>query len=172
MTAMVRIAGVNSGDKVYDLGCGDGRFVIAAARRGAVAVGYDLAWGPYLMGRISACMYGQGRATILMEDMWTADLSDASVIFLYLLPPILKLLQTKILAEVQPGTIVCSYRYTFQGWRAVESESVEGFCVHKYIVGDDTPAGAATFEGEDEQTTAVFFDEGEDQRTPVFFERV
>ena len=156
---------------VYDLGCGDGRFVIAAARRGAVAVGYDLAWGPYLMGRISACMYGQGRATILMEDMWTADLSDASVIFLYLLPPILKLLQTKILAEVQPGTIVCSYRYTFQGWNPVESESVEGFVVHKYIIGQNTPALVNTFEDGDVHRAPIFILE-DDQTAAILSEHV
>ncbi len=74
---MLKLAEIQPGEKVYDLGCGDGRLVHAAAKLGADSIGYELSIYLYLIARMS------GSGKIYYKNYWKVDLSDADVIFFY-----------------------------------------------------------------------------------------
>jgi SAM-dependent methyltransferase len=115
---MLRLAEVGPGDLVYDLGCGDGRIVIAAARRfGARAVGVDL--DPDLLGqaRRNAVAAGVGdRVTFRQQDLFATDLRDATVVTLYLSPEANRRLRPKLQRELRPGTRIVSHDYDLGDW--------------------------------------------------------
>ena len=108
---MLDLAAVGAESVVYDLGCGDGRFVLRAASRGVKrAEGYELAWYPFLVAWVCALRYHN--AHIHRSDFWDCDFSDGTVIILYLLPEQLGHMQAKLCRELKPGTIVLTYQYT------------------------------------------------------------
>lgn len=86
--SMLQLAGVKAGDKLYDLGCGDGRIVIAAARSyGARGIGIDLNPERIAEARENAKASGvEGKVRFVQQDLMKADFSDADVVSLYLLP--------------------------------------------------------------------------------------
>uniref|UniRef100_A0A7S1TVF5 Methyltransferase domain-containing protein n=1 Tax=Phaeomonas parva TaxID=124430 RepID=A0A7S1TVF5_9STRA len=133
---MLDIAPVLKGDIVYDLGCGDGRFILGAASRGAQAVGYDLAWFPYAQARFCALLFGQGRVRVERRDFWHADLSSATVVCVFLLPQQMVHLQRKLLREVSPGCRILAYRYGLPGWQSQDTGYNDVF---KYVIGKGTP---------------------------------
>ena len=116
--AMLRLAGVTSSDVVYDLGSGDGRIVIAAARvYGARAVGVEI--DPQLVKRSqdNALTGGVGdRVTILWQDMLVTDIRQATVVTLYLGEDVNVRLRPKLLRETRPGTRVVSNTFGMGDW--------------------------------------------------------
>lgn len=116
--AMLTLAGVTRGDVVYDLGCGDGRIVIAAAREfGARGVGIDL--DPRLIheARANAERAGVGdRVTFRVEDLFGTDLREATVVTLFLSPELNTRLRPKLVAELPPGGRIVSHRYGIGDW--------------------------------------------------------
>ena len=110
---MLAMASVRSDDVVYDLGSGDGRIVITAAREhGARGVGYEI--DPALVRRAEANARRAGvadRVRFVLGDIFDADLRDATVVTLYLLPEINLKLKPKLLAELRPGTRLVSHNY-------------------------------------------------------------
>lgn len=119
---MLRLAGVGPADVVYDLGCGDGRIVIAAARLGARGVGIDI--DPR---RIEEANEGARRAGVAnrvrfaVEDLFRTDFSEASVVTLYLFPEMNARLAPRLRAELRPGSRVVSYQFGIAGWAPAES---------------------------------------------------
>ncbi len=107
---MLQLAQLAPGDVVYDLGCGDGRVVIEAARRsGARGVGVDL--DPKLVRRAQARAAEAGvseRVSFRTQDLFATDVHDASVVLLFLWPEINRRLLPKLLAELRPGTRIVS----------------------------------------------------------------
>ncbi len=111
---MLRFAEIRSGDKVVDLGSGDGRILIAAAKAGAEAVGYEI--NPILVRRSRRAIARAGiSATVYWESFWRADLSQFDVVIVYGIPYIMKDLQKKLERELQPGTKIISNAFTFPG---------------------------------------------------------
>jgi len=113
---MLEIAKVTSDDLVYDLGCGDGRIVIAAARKyGARAIGYDI--DPVRVAEARANVKEAGvehLVTIEQADIFTLDLSPASVVTLYLLPRLnVKLIPQ--LEQLKPGSRIVSHDFDMEG---------------------------------------------------------
>jgi ubiquinone/menaquinone biosynthesis C-methylase UbiE len=112
--AMMKLAGVTSKDVVYDLGCGDGQIVTAAARDfGATAVGIDI--NPVRVKEANERVNKagvQGKVKILNEDLFTADISQASVVTLYLLQTLNEKLIPKLNKELKPGTRIVSQTFT------------------------------------------------------------
>jgi tRNA G10 N-methylase Trm11 len=108
--AMLDAAGVTKNDVVYDLGCGDGRIVIAAAKRfGARGLGVDV--DPKLIAEAKANADAAGvsdKVTFRVEDLYDTDLRGASVIALYLLPSMNRRLVPKLRAELKPGSRIVS----------------------------------------------------------------
>jgi len=122
---MLEIANVTSQDYVMDLGSGDGRTVITAARLGATAVGVE--YNPDMVGlsRRNAAEAGvTGKAQFIQGDLFEADLSKATVITLFLLPDINLRLRPKLL-DLKPGTRVVSNTFTMQDWEPDERFRVE-----------------------------------------------
>jgi cyclopropane fatty-acyl-phospholipid synthase-like methyltransferase len=112
--AMLKLAGVTSKDVVYDLGCGDGQIVTAAARDfGATAVGIDINPVRVKEANDRVTKAGvQGKVKILNEDLFTANISQASVVTLYLLQTLNEKLIPKLNKELKPGTRIVSQTFT------------------------------------------------------------
>ena len=116
---MLKLAGVAKNDLVYDLGSGDGRIVIAAAREfGARGVGIDIDPKLVAEGRENARKARVAeRATFIEKDIFNADISEATVIALYMLPAVNKQLLPKFFRELQPGARVVSHRFEIGDWK-------------------------------------------------------
>jgi precorrin-6B methylase 2 len=125
---MLDMAKVTAKDFVVDLGSGDGRNVIGAAKRGAKAVGFEYNPDMVELSRRLAKEAGVAeKATFVQGDMYEAEFQDATVLALFLLPSNLDKLKDKILA-LKPGTRVVMNTFTVDGWEADETDRVGGEC--------------------------------------------
>ncbi|MFO7277151.1 MAG: class I SAM-dependent methyltransferase [Pseudomonadota bacterium] len=113
VVAMLRLAGVDENDVVYDLGSGDGRIVIEAARRfGARGVGIDIDPERIREANENARAAGVAdRVRFIQQDMFEADLREATVVTLYLVPQFNQRLRPKLLRELPPGARIVSHQY-------------------------------------------------------------
>jgi SAM-dependent methyltransferase len=123
---MLELAALRSDDKLYDLGSGDGRIPIAAAKLfGATAVGIEYDRDLVAHARCLAAAEGVAeRVTFVEGDLFEADFGDATVVTLYLLPELNVRLRPKLLA-LEPGTRVVSYSFTIGDWEP--DASVDSF---------------------------------------------
>jgi len=125
---MLRLAAVTADDVVFDLGSGDGRVVVAAARDfGARAVGVEI--DPELVKQSRDTAYGAGvtdRATFLWQDLFATDLRTASVVTLYLRDDVNLKLRPKLLSELAPGSRVVSHDFDMGEWRPDRVQKVRG----------------------------------------------
>lgn len=112
---MLQIARVKKGDVVYDLGCGDGRIVVAAAKKGAKAIGYDLSRERVEEAKANVKKNKVEKlAEIFEKDVFTLDLREANVITLYLLPKLnVKLIPQ--LEKLKPGSRIVSHDFDMKG---------------------------------------------------------
>jgi SAM-dependent methyltransferase len=115
---MLKVANVGKDDIVYDLGCGDGRIVIAAAQKyGARGVGVDLSEVRIKESNENARKAGvTERVKFLKQDLFETDLKDATVVTLYLLPFVNEKLRPKLFRELKPGTRVVSHAFNMGSW--------------------------------------------------------
>jgi len=133
------VAAVNATDVLYDLGSGDGRVVIAAARRGARAVGIEIDAQLVQDSRDRAFTAGVGeRTAFFWQDALKADLGAATVVTLYLFPEINAKLARKFLAELRPGARVVSHRFPIADWAANRVLAPDGtkrpYPVYFYVI--------------------------------------
>lgn len=133
---MIELAGVKAGDTVYDLGSGDGRIVIAAAKAGAKrAVGFEIDSELVKESRENIKKAGvTDRAEIRHADIMTVDLSSASVITMYLLPDVNLKLKPRILSQMKPGSRIVSHAFDMGDWKPEKMERVNGRTVYLWIV--------------------------------------
>ena len=125
---MLEIAKVTPEDYVIDLGSGDGRNVIAAAKRGAQALGVEYNNDMVEYSRRAAEMEGVAdKALFVQGDMYEADISRATVMALFLLTENLRRLRPKLLG-LRPGTRIVANTFGIEGWTADETHKVEGDC--------------------------------------------
>lgn len=115
---MLEMAALGARDVLYDIGCGDGRIVITAAKKyGIRAVGIDILPKMVEESRANAKREGvEGLTRFICMDATKADLSDATVVALYLLPESNDLLRPKLERELRPGARVVSHGYVMTGW--------------------------------------------------------
>jgi hypothetical protein len=124
--SMLDLAGVGCDDYLIDLGSGDGRIVIAAARRGARALGVEYDAEMVVIARRAAERAGVSeRATFIRTDMYDADISGATVIALFLLPDNLRKLEPK-LRGVAAGARVVTNRFAIEGWTPARVTRIGG----------------------------------------------
>ncbi|MDX1374605.1 MAG: class I SAM-dependent methyltransferase [Burkholderiales bacterium] len=125
--AMLELARVGPTDVVYDLGCGDGRFVIAAAAEfGARGVGVDI--DPARIAEANAAAEREGvagRVRFVRGNLFDVDLSPATVVTLFLLPELNDRLAPKLRRELRAGARIVSHRWTIRGWPADETIVVD-----------------------------------------------
>jgi SAM-dependent methyltransferase len=125
---MLDLTKVTAQDFVMDLGSGDGRTVITAAKRGARAMGIEYNPEMVELSRKNAAAAGvTERATFVKADLFETDFSKATVITMFLLPQINLKLRPKIL-DMAPGTRVASNTFTMEDWEADETAVVSGDC--------------------------------------------
>ncbi len=118
---MLRLAELKAGEIVYDLGAGDGRFILTAAKRyQAKATGYEISLLPYWVAKLRIWRAHIGNlATMKAKDFFHVDLSDANVVVCFLTPGAMKKLGEKFKRELKPGTRVVSFAFSIAGWTPV-----------------------------------------------------
>jgi len=138
---MLKLAGVTAKDTVYDLGCGDGRIVITAAQKyGARGVGIDI--DPQ---RIAEATENVTRAKvaervrIVRGDLFEADISEATVVTLYLLTDLNLKLRPKLLRDLKPGTRVVSHAFRMGDWKPEREVEVGGSNIMLWRVPPQKP---------------------------------
>lgn len=125
---MLELAGVSAGDTVYDLGSGDGRLPIAAARlHGARGVGVELDSALVTESRDRARQRGVGdRVRIIRGDLFETDLTGASVVTLYLFPEVNERLRPRLLRQLDPGDRVVAHDFAMGEWEPDSTTRVPG----------------------------------------------
>jgi SAM-dependent methyltransferase len=132
---MIELAGVKNGDTVYDLGSGDGRIVIAAAKKGAKAVGFEIDPDLIKESRDNIRKAGiQEAAEIRNQDILTVDLSPASVVTMYLLPDVNLKLKPNLLSQLKPGSRVVSHSFDMGDWQPDKTERVNGRTIYFWTI--------------------------------------
>ena len=142
---MLTMAQVGPNDIHFDLGAGDGKIAIAAAKRGANATGieYNPDMAKYANERARAAGVagvGAGKATIRQADIFATDFSHATVITMYLLPGLNMKLRPQLLA-MKPGTRVVSHSFTMEDWEADEVSSIDGRRAYFWVVPANVQGG-------------------------------
>ena len=136
VSAMLKLAGVNRGDMVYDLGCGDGRIVISAAKEyGAHGIGID--HNPERIGeaRAGARRAGvEGLVKFEVNDLFAADIHSATVVMLYLLPDVNLRLRPKLVKELSPGARVVSNSFGMGDWKPDKEQIVDGSHIYFWTI--------------------------------------
>lgn len=124
--AMLTLAGVTRDDVVYDLGCGDGRIVIAAAKEfGARGVGVDLDPQRIREAQTNAARAGVAdRVTFRVQDIFDTDIQPATVVTLFLSPELNARLRPKLTGQLKPGSRIVSHRYGIGDWVPEETRTV------------------------------------------------
>ena len=134
--AMLDLGKVGKNDVVYDLGCGDGRIVVTAAKKyGATGIGVDLNPERIKEANENAKEKGVEKKQKFYEgNLFDFDFSKASVLTLYLLPDVNLQLKPKILAEMKPGSRVVSHAFDMGDWKPDKQISVDGRTVYMWTV--------------------------------------
>ena len=123
---MLKVANVKKNDVLYDLGSGDGRIVITAAKRfGTRGVGVDIDPVRVKEARENAVKAGvTDRVKFLQQDLFETDFREATVVTLYLLPEVNLRLRPKLLSDLKPGTRVVSHNYDMGDWTPLKTLQV------------------------------------------------
>lgn len=139
--AMLQLAGVNKDDLVIDLGCGDGRIVVTAAVDfGARGIGYDLNPVRLKEANESAAKAGvENRVRFIQKNLYEADIRNATVVTLYLLPEVNRKLKPRLLAELRPGTRVVSHSFPMPDWKPVKTVEINGRTLYLWVIPRKAP---------------------------------
>lgn len=138
---MLQVGQVSKDDLVYDLGSGDGRIPILAAQKfGARAVGIDINPDLVELAKDKARLAGvQRNVNFYNQDLFDTDLSEATVVTLYLLPDVNIRLRPKLFRELRPGTRVISHDFDMGEWEPEEVIEVRGRTVYKWTIPEQVP---------------------------------
>jgi cyclopropane fatty-acyl-phospholipid synthase-like methyltransferase len=120
---------LKKGEVVYDLGCGDGRFLKAAAQQGATAVGYELNPFVFVYAWLTTRRYGR-RVRVRLGNFWKADISSADAVFVFLLDKYMPQLDEKLKKEGKKNLRLASHTFEVPGRKAVRKKY--GVFLYKY----------------------------------------
>src|SRR5262245_36749739 len=139
--AMLKLAKVTKNDVIYDLGSGDGRIPITAAKvYGARGVGIDI--DPDRVAEANAGARAAGvtdKVKFLNQDLFTTDISEATAVTLYLLPALNEKLKPKLFKELKPGTRIVSHAFDMGDWKPQQTLSVEGRTIYFWTIPATPP---------------------------------
>ena len=142
--AMLKVANVGKGDVLYDLGSGDGRIPITAAQKFGIARATGIDINPERIREANENLAKAGvgdRVRFVNADLFESNLSDATVITLYLLPTLNLKLLPKLLKELKPGTRIVSHAFDMGTWKPEQTLSVDGRSVYFWTIpAAGTPA--------------------------------
>jgi SAM-dependent methyltransferase len=133
---MLKLAGTTKDDIVYDLGCGDGRIPVIAARDfGARGVGIDIDPQRIAEANENARRNGvTGLVEFRQQDLFKADIREATVVTLYLLPDLNEKLRPRLWAELKPGTRVVSHQFEMGSWKPEKTVEVNGRTIYFWTI--------------------------------------
>lgn len=134
--AMLKLANVRSGDVLYDLGCGDGRIVVTAAKQFSVrGTGIDINPVRIAEARENARNNGvTNRVTFRNEDLFEADIKEASVVTLYLLTSLNLKLRPKLWHDLKPGTRIVSHSFDMGDWKPDKKVEINGRTLYMWVI--------------------------------------
>ena len=130
-------AKIKPGEVFYDLGSGDGRLVIAAAKQGAKAYGVERVLTLVLWSRLNIWLFGlRGKAFIKYGNLLKADLHDADIVFCYLMPHGMEKLRHKLEIELRPGTRLLARAFKVPNWEPVVIHKFSKYqpFVYEYLI--------------------------------------
>lgn len=104
---MINLANIKSGDKIFDLGAGDGRVIVEASKKGAIATGYEVSF-PLILSFTIRKILNKTKSKMVYGNFWTKDYSDADVIFAYLLTRSMKRFEKEIYPKLKKGAKIIS----------------------------------------------------------------
>jgi protein-L-isoaspartate O-methyltransferase len=138
---MLQMADVQPGQRVVDLGAGDGRIVIAAALRfKAEAVGVEIDPVRCTIANTLIRLLGlRDRAHVHCGNLFEFDLADADVVMLYLWPSTNQRLRSRLLKQLRPGAKVVSFKFPFYGWTPIDADGRKGNGILVYEIGHSEP---------------------------------
>jgi SAM-dependent methyltransferase len=131
--AMLTLAKVKRGDVVYDLGSGDGRTVIEAAKLGARAVGIEYSIPVYALSKLRVALSGVRDVKLLRKDFFETKLNDADVVTFYLTPKLARMLGPKLKRELRKGARVVSAAHEIPGWKPAGKIKTGHFWTYLYV---------------------------------------
>ena len=141
--AMLELANAGPEDVVYDLGCGDGRIVITAAKEFKVkkAIGIEIRDDLVLQARRKIDeLRLNDRAEIIKDDMFNVNIKDATIVTLFLLTSVNEMLRPKLEKELRPGTRIVSHEFQIPGWRPKKTvkiyDGIVGHTLYLYVIGE------------------------------------
>jgi SAM-dependent methyltransferase len=114
----LKLADVKPGQKMYDLGCGDGRLACATAKMGAESVGFEISLYPYILAKIRVFFSkNKEKVKILFKSFWHADLQDADIVFVWTLPATHNKIGRIFKGKLKKGCKVVSFVWPIEGWQ-------------------------------------------------------
>jgi SAM-dependent methyltransferase len=142
---MLKVAKVGKNDVLYDLGSGDGRIPITAAKKfGTRGVGVDIDPARVTEARANAVKAGVAdKVKFMQQDLFETDIKEATVVTLYLLPDVNLRLRPKLLSDLKPGTRIVSHNYDMGDWKPLRTITVkvpEEHTIYYWVV---PPKGAS-----------------------------
>lgn len=114
---VLKLAGIKRGKKFYELGSGDGRVVLEAAKLGAYSFGIEQSWIRILYSKYKASSLGLKKANFSHGDIFSKEYFDADIVYIYLLTRGVKKLEGKLKEELKKGSVVITQTYHFPNWK-------------------------------------------------------
>jgi SAM-dependent methyltransferase len=143
--AMLKVANVKAGDVLYDLGCGDGRIPVTAAKLGARAVCIDIDPRRIAEANENVKKNNVGNSVrVLNQDLFTTDISEATVVSLYLLPSLNLKLRPTLWRTLKPGTRIVSHDFDMGDWKPEQTLNVDGATIYYWTITPDLAKRAAS----------------------------
>ena len=136
---MVEVASLKKGQRIFDLGAGDGRITIYANKKGCISTGFELSWLPFILAKINIWIKRSG-AKIYRKNFFKESLENADCVFCYLWPKVMKNLQIKFEKEMKEGSRIVSYCFPIKNWKPIKaiptkSNNKKAFLIYVYEIG-------------------------------------
>jgi len=131
-TTMIALSQIKSGMTIYDLGSGNGKLLHLAAQKGAVAIGYEINPMLVVFSNIRALFSPERKQMITYwKNFWSANITKADVLFVYLLPWRMETLEKKLMKEAKPGAIIVSNSFIFPHLDCIRKDEANHIYVFK-----------------------------------------
>jgi len=112
---------ISKTDIVYDLGCGDASTLIAVEKKfGATTIGYEISPWAYFIGRLNI-KFSKSKTKILYKNFYKEDLSDANIVFCYLIDSVMEKVGHQLKKQLKPGSTIVSFGFHIPGWEPVKT---------------------------------------------------
>lgn len=133
--AMLKLAKIKEGDILYDLGSGDGRTVIEAAKKhGASAVGIEIGYLAHAIATLNTKIKNPGKVRLIRNDFFKENIGDATVVMFYLTPKLNRMLKPKLKKELKRGTRIVSASHEIPGWTPAKKIKTGHFWTYLYKI--------------------------------------